>query len=158
MCFKKCNHSNRLTLGCSFISPESPYALGGSALEGGGPGRPGPAPDHAHSLRPRLSSQQPEGRVTTPGPGSAPWAPRPRSLRAALRAQARVQLGSGEGRPRASCRAGRPFPSCPGYSSSLFGFQPRFLREAFPGAPACVSAFPRRALRLSFPARCLLRN
>ena len=44
MCFKKCNHSNRLTLGCSFISPESPYALRGSALEGGGPGRPGPAP------------------------------------------------------------------------------------------------------------------
>ena len=117
-----------------------------------------PPPAHAHSLRPRLSSQQPEGRVTTPGPGSALWAPRPRSIRAALGGQARVQLGSGEGRPRASCRAGRPFPSCPGYSSSLFGFQPRILREAFPGAPACVSAFARRALRLSFPARCLLRS
>ncbi|XDA79196.1 hypothetical protein R6Z07F_009234 [Ovis aries] len=32
---------------------------------------------HAHSLRPRLSSQQPKGRVTTWVPGSAPWARRP---------------------------------------------------------------------------------
>ncbi|XP_043313039.1 MAPK-interacting and spindle-stabilizing protein-like [Cervus elaphus] len=75
-----------------------------------------PPPALAHSLRPRLSSQQPEGRVTTPGPGSASWAPRPRSLRAALGGQARVQLGCGPVRGPAPRHlpSGTPFPFLPG--------------------------------------------
>lgn len=119
-----------------------------------------PPPAHAHSLRPRPSSQQPEGRVTTPALGQPPGhrGRGPFARRSGDKRGCSWAAGRCEGRPRAFCRQGRPFLSCPGYSSSLFGFQPRFLREAFPGAPASVSAFPRRALRLSFPARCLLRN
>lgn len=114
---------------------------------------------HAHSLRPRLSSQQPKGRVTTWVPGSTPWArrpgPGPIARRSGDKRGYRRAAGECGDRPRASCRPGRPFLSCPGYFSSLFGFQPRFLREAFPGAPACVSAFvhfPPRALRLFLPS------
>ena len=120
---------------------------------------------HAHSLRPRLSSQQPEGRVTTRTPGSAPGArrpgPSPIARRSGDKRGCSWAAGGCGGWLRASCRPGRPLPSCLGYFSSLFGFQPRFLREAFPGAPACVSAFvhfPRRALRLFLPSALSLHN
>lgn len=116
MCFKKCNHSNRLTLDALLLFPSLLMHWEAPHLKEAGLDARAPPPAHAHSLRPRLSSQQPEGRVTTPGPGSASWAPRPRSLRAALGGQARVQLGCGPVRGPAPRHlpSGTPFPFLPG--------------------------------------------